>query len=80
MSKSDKRLAYELFVQDLQKCYNELEHHIQFFNFYDDEYHMVEQSMLLFKELIDKLKNVDSLDEAKKYVKIKKLLDKYNLR
>ena len=51
MSKSDKRLAYELFVQDLQKCYNELEHHIQFFNFYDDEYHMVEQSMLLFKEI-----------------------------
>lgn len=80
MSKSDKRLAYELYVQDLQKCYDELEHYLQFFNFYDDEEQLVEQQMNVFKHLLDQLKKVNSLDEAKKHVKLKKLVDKYELR
>lgn len=80
MSKSDKRLAYELYVQDLQKCYDELEHYLQFFNFYEDEQQLVEQQMAVFKHLLDQLKKVDSLDEAKKHVKLKKLVDKYELR
>lgn len=79
MSKANKKLAYELYVQDLQKCFNDLEHFIQFIQFYDDEALLVEQSMNLFKELLDRMKNVDSLDDAKKYVKLKKLVEKYDL-
>lgn len=79
MSKANKKLAYELYVQDLQKCFNDLEHFIQFIQFYEDEALLVEQSMNLFKELLDRMKNVDSLDDAKKYVKLKKLVEKYDL-
>lgn len=79
MSKANKKLAYELYVQDLQKCFNDLEHFIQFIQFYDDESLLVEQSMNVFKELLERMKNVDSLDEAKKYVKLKKLVEKYDL-
>lgn len=79
MSKRDKKLAFELYVQDLQRCYDELKHFSQFLVFYDKEKYMVEQTLYIFETLLNKLKNIDSLDDAKKIVKIKRLVEKYNL-
>ena len=49
MSKKDKKLAFELYVQDLQRCYDELKHFSQFLVFYDKEKYMVEQTLYIYE-------------------------------
>lgn len=79
MSKDNKKLAFELYVQDLQRCYDELNYFLQFVIFYGHEKYMVEQTLEVYKQLLKKLKNIDSIKDAKELVKIKKLVEKYNL-
>lgn len=78
MSKMDKVIAYEEFVKDLKECYDSLKYYTELLG-YDtvDEIKMVDSAMNEFKSLVETLENVESLKEAKKYAKLKKIEEYY---
>lgn len=77
-TKLDKKVAYEEYVRELSDVYDSLKYYSEMFGYYSKEdIAMVEAALKEFGDIINRLKQVGDLKEAKKYVKLKKVTEYY---
>lgn len=75
---TDKEYAIERYVEDLETSYVQLLHYKKYLNFHGNEEEIMDEAISELSKLISNLKKCKTVKEAKEYIKIGKLVDKYN--
>lgn len=78
MDKLDKEIAVEKFVNTVEGTMIDIEKLISFLRIDDEKQKkMLEMSIDIIHKKIKKVKKCEDIDEAKKYLKVKKVVKKY---
>lgn len=78
MDKLDKEIAIEKFIGTVEGSMTDIEKLISFLRIDDEKQKkMLELSIDIIHKKIKKIKKCEDIDEAKKYLKVKKVVKKY---
>jgi len=78
MDKLDKELAIEKFTKTMRGSLNDIEKLISFLNIEDTKHKkLLEESIKMIDKKLNKVEKCDSIEETKKYIKVKKVIKKY---
>ena len=73
VKKMAKAKAYDDFVKTLDNDFSQVETFVRFLSLDKEEQDALEESLKIIRKKIKKMHKVESLDEAKKHVKMKKI-------
>lgn len=79
MDKYDKEIAVEDFIKVVSNAVGEVELLLSFLNLNDEkEKKAIKTAMSILNKKISKVKKSENLEEANKYIKIKKVIKNYS--